>query len=96
MDIINSVRITYDPAKQAATLEARGLDFNSAAEVFSGLHYSFNDDRYDYGETRKITVGYIGRRMVVMVWTQRGEYRHIISLRKANVREQKYYKKELG
>jgi uncharacterized DUF497 family protein len=29
--------------------------------------------------------------MVVVVWTQRGEARHIISMRKANEREQAKY-----
>jgi uncharacterized protein len=39
------VRITFDPAKRAATLEHRGLDFADAAEVFAGLHTVAPDDR---------------------------------------------------
>jgi uncharacterized DUF497 family protein len=45
----------------------------------------------DYGEIRFITIGRLDRRMVVMVWTQRGATRRIISLRKANAREQAFY-----
>jgi uncharacterized DUF497 family protein len=30
------MEISYDPAKRAATLEERGLDFVDAPEVFSG------------------------------------------------------------
>jgi uncharacterized DUF497 family protein len=45
---------------------------------------------------RMITVGHLGNRMVVIVWTERGGARHIISMRKANGREQKRYGKQLG
>ena len=38
-----------------------------------------------------ITVGLMADRMVVVVWTQRGDARHIISMRKANEREQARY-----
>jgi hypothetical protein len=33
--------------------------------------------------------------MVALVWTPRGEGRHIISMRKANEREKKVYEAEL-
>ncbi len=89
------MKITYDPAKRSATLENRQIDFEDAAEVFKGLQFSFIDDRKDYGEIRNITVGLLNKRMVVIVWTLRGNARHIISMRKANVKEQRYYKKEL-
>lgn len=62
-----------------------------AAEIFDGATLTVVDDRKDYGETRQITIGFLDERMVVMVWTQRGETRRIISLRKANEREQTAY-----
>jgi uncharacterized DUF497 family protein len=36
-------------------------------------------------------VGFLRGRMVVVVWTPRGEARHIISMRKANDREKARY-----
>ncbi len=42
------------------------------------------------------TVGTLDGRMVVMVWTTRGEARRIISMRKANEREQARYLHYLG
>ncbi|MEQ1706015.1 MAG: BrnT family toxin [Rickettsiales bacterium] len=89
------MKITYDPTKRASTLENRQLDFEDAAEIFNGLRFTFVDDRKDYGEIRNITAGLINKRMVIIVWTLRGTTHHIISMRKANVKEQKYYKKEL-
>jgi hypothetical protein len=35
-----------------------------------------------------MTVGHLRGRMVIVVWTARGDARHVISMRKANDREQ--------
>lgn len=90
------MEISYDPAKRAATLEERGLDFVDSPEVFSGPIFELEDDRFDYGEKRYITIGLLRGRMVVLVWTPRGEARHIISIRKANEREQARFKSRIG
>jgi uncharacterized DUF497 family protein len=90
------MKITFDPAKREKTLAERNLDFADAALVFAGLNYTFEDDRFDYGERRYITVGLLRARMVILVWTPRGSGRHIISFRKANDRETKKYKSRLG
>jgi len=81
------VQIEFDPDKRARTLEERGLDFARANEVFAGVTVTVEDARFDYGESRFITAGVLDGRMVVMVWTPRGEARRIISMRKANDRE---------
>lgn len=87
--------ISYDPAKRDETLEKRGLDFADAAGVIDGRKYQFVDDRIDYGEERITTIGFLNERMVVVVWTQRDEDRHIISMRKANEREQRRYQSRM-
>ena len=81
--------------KRAQTLEARGLDFADAGEIFDGHYFNMLDDRENYGEDRYITVGTLKGRMVIMVWTPRGEARRIISMRKANEREQEKYRHRL-
>ena len=88
--------ITFDPAKRDKTLNERGLDFADAPIVFDSLLIENPDERFDYGEARFITVGLIRDRMVIVVWTRRGDDRHIISMRKANDREQRRYGKQLG
>jgi uncharacterized DUF497 family protein len=85
------MKITYTPAKRDKTLDERGLDFLRAPEVFASEQYTRQDERQDYGEPRFITIGKLDGRMVVLVWTPRGDARHIISLRKANEREQARY-----
>jgi uncharacterized DUF497 family protein len=81
------MRITFDPAKRAQTLKERGIDFRRAKDVFAGVHVTRRDDRRDYGEPRLVTAGRLGRRIVILVWTPRGNARRIISMRKANARE---------
>jgi uncharacterized DUF497 family protein len=85
------MEIEFDTNKRDKALTERGLDFARAAEVFAGRHFTVEDVREDYGESRCITVGKLDGRMVVMVWTPRGEARRIISMRKANDREQARY-----
>lgn len=85
------MKLTYDLAKRAKTLKERGLDFADAAKVFAHRHLTVADDRKDYGEPRFITIGHAGERMVVLVWTPRDDGRRIISMRKANDREQEIY-----
>jgi uncharacterized protein len=83
--------ITFDPSKRDKTLQDRGLDFCAADEVFNGKVYEQQDNRFAYGEVRILTVGYLNSRMVIVIWTPRSETRHIISMRKANEREQRRY-----
>ena len=81
------MKIEFDPEKRDKTLLERGLDFDRMSEVFAGVHFTVPDTRKEYGESRFITVGVLNGRLVVSVWTPRGEVRRIISLRKANERE---------
>jgi uncharacterized protein len=69
---IKYVRITFDPAKREWTLKERGLDFADAAKVFAGQHFDRLNDRPEHGEIRMVTAGYLGERIVVIVWTPRG------------------------
>ncbi len=85
------MEIEFDTGKRDKALTERGLDFDRAVEVFAGHHFTVEDVREDYSEPRFITVGKLDGRMVVMVWTPRGEARRIISMRKANEREQTHY-----
>lgn len=82
------MRVTYDPEKRGRTLRERGLDFEDAYVVFSGVTLEVEDMREDYGEARIICYGLLAGRMVVVGYTPRGADRHVFSMRKANAREQ--------
>ena len=79
--------ITYHAAKREWTLRERGLDFEDALAVFEGTTLEVEDTRGDYGEQRIICYGLLAGRLVVVGYTQRGEIRHVFSMRKANDRE---------
>ncbi len=89
------MKITSDANKRTQTIEDRGLDFNDAAYVFAGRHFNTVDNRKDYGEIRQITVGFLQKRMVVVGWVQRGDSRHVFTMRKANEREVNKYRERL-
>jgi uncharacterized protein len=89
------MRISFDPAKRAETLQMRGLDFADAAAVFEGPTFTFADERFNYPEARYITAGLLAERMVIVVWTPAEDGRRIISMRKANEREQARFGKRL-
>jgi uncharacterized DUF497 family protein len=91
------MEITFDPVKRNATLEARGLDFADAPKVFAGPTFTQADRRSGYPEPRFATVGMLGDRMVMVIWTPEGDAgRRIISMRKTNEREQKRFGQRLG
>ena len=82
------MRIEFDSVKRAETLRKRGLDMERADEIFDAEVLTVEDLRVDYGESRFFTIGYLDDRRVALIWTPRGSARRIISLRKANEREQ--------
>jgi uncharacterized DUF497 family protein len=90
------MKTTFNAAKRDWTLAHRGLDFAvDADKVFSGETTTVLDDRFDYGEIRRISAGFLDGRMVVIVWTQRGTSRHIISMRYCHGKEENRWRKIL-
>jgi len=85
----------YDDRKRALTLEQRGLDFAEAAILFEGAVLTIEDDRRNYGEQRFQTLGRLGGKIVMVVWTPRRDARRIISLRECNAREREAYERTL-
>lgn len=94
--VVTKMAIVFDDNKRQATLENRGLDFVRCGEIFEGLHLTIEDRRLDYGEPRYLTIGMLDGRMIVFVWTPRGSDHRIISMRKANDREQAAYGPKLN
>jgi uncharacterized DUF497 family protein len=89
------VRYIFDPAKDAANRVKHGVSLALAEVLFAGVHISVEDDRFDYGELRKIAFGFIHDRIFVCVYADHETDRRVISLRKANKREVMRYGKDL-
>jgi len=85
------MEITFDPAKDAINLAKHGISLAAAAEIEWDTLYAVPDMRQAYGEERMVGIGYIGLRLFVVVYVDRDDVRRIISLRKANRREENRY-----
>jgi len=83
----------WDEEKKRQNEIKHGLSFEDVDAVFDGLCLTFRDTRERYDEAHFITIGFLKERMVVIAHTPRGEKIRIISMRKANSREQKNYQK---
>jgi len=92
---LGDVEISFDRAKRQSTLAARGLDFADAARVFEGPVFEAEDTRFAYPEQRYSTIGLLDGRMIVIIWTETVNGRRVISMRKANDREQAKYRSKL-
>ena len=89
------MNVTFDQAKDAANLAKHGVSLTEAAGFEWGSAVVWPDTRRDYGEARMVALGYIGLRIMALVFVdrppERPTERRIISLRKANSREVKRY-----
>ncbi len=79
----------WDEDKRRENREKHGVDFSAVVDFDWNTAASAEDLRS--GEVRIVASGYIGERLHVIVYTERGDSTRIISLRKANPREVKRY-----
>ena len=89
------MRFTWSEAKRAANIRVHGLDFVDAAHVFEGVTFTFEDDRFAYGEQRFVTLGLLAGIPVSVVHTENEHEIRIISFRKATKRESQIYFDEI-
>jgi len=88
------MRLIFDPAKDKANIRQRGISFEAAASFEFDTALIWKDVRMEYGEDRYCAIGYIDKRLHVLVFTPRSNAMRVISLRKANKREVKRYEQE--
>ena len=81
----------WDQEKSERNRRDRGLDFADAALIFDGPTQTAIDERQDYGEERIIAIGVVDGIILVVVYTDRGDVRRIISARHANKRERELW-----
>ena len=83
--------ISYDPEKDAANLAKHGVSLAIGHKVLANAVTTRLDNRFPYGEERFVTFGYVDDRLHVAVYTVRDDAIRLISVRKANQREQRRY-----
>lgn len=83
--------ISFDPIKNVRNIAMRGIPFDAVQNMDFRTAVTTLDLRRNYGEERWQVLGRINGRLHMVVYTWRGKTMHVISLRKANKREVKYY-----
>ena len=81
----------WDENKRETNLEKHGVDFETVRNFYWETATVFEDLRFDYGERRFSAFGLIGNRLYVIAFARREKMVRVISLRKANSREVKFY-----
>ena len=81
------MRFTWSERKRAINLKEHGLDFVDAPRVFEGLTFTYEDDRFAYGEQRFLTLGLLAGVPVSVAHTESDDEIRVISFRKATGRE---------
>ena len=75
------MRFIWSERKGASNLKEHGLDFIDSPHVFEGLTFTYEDDRFAYGEQRFVTLGLLASDDEI----------RIISFRKATAREARLF-----
>ena len=88
------MKIEFDPAKSSRNARERGLPFELTAELDWGAAHTIEDQRRSYGETRYLAYAPMRGRLHVVCFCIRGDAFRIISFRKANRREERFYAEE--
>lgn len=82
----------WDAAKNALNLAKHGISLEDAQDIFAGPILVAEDTRREYGEVRKLAIGSLaGRIVIVVVYTEREGKLRLISARKANRGERREY-----
>jgi hypothetical protein len=89
------MEFTWSERKRTANLKTHGLDFVDAPLVFEGVTFTFEDNRFSYGEQRFVTLGLLAGIPVSVVHTESESEIRVISFRKATKREAQIYFREV-
>ena len=94
MDIVyrlQGLELEWDESKARRNVEKHGVTFEEAAEAFFDPFYQTGDASVN-DELRDFVLGYsLAQRLLLVIYTERGERTRIISARPATRAERKLY-----
>ena len=85
----------WDENKRMTNLNKHGIDFEDVRIIFDGDTVTVEDDRYNYGEQRLVTFGFLRGSIVSVTHTEYGDVIRVISARKATKHEQQLYLQQI-
>jgi uncharacterized protein len=81
---------TWNESKRKRNIKLHDMDFEGAEAIWDNFTVTREDIRENYCEKRIVTFGILNGEVVVLVHTDRLDYMHVISLRKAEKHEARY------
>lgn len=88
------MEIEYDDEKNCANIAKHGVAFERVSECDWSEVLIKQDTRFDYKEVRYSALVPLNDRLHNVVFTKRNDKVRVISFRKANQREKRYYEQE--
>jgi uncharacterized protein len=86
------MQFEWDDSKAQVNFRKHGIRFEDAIRIFDNPVVTMDDDRFDYGEARSISIGMLGAAAVLLVvHVDRNGFTRIISARRATPRERRMY-----
>ena len=83
--------VTWNEEKRQINIKKHGIDFVYCSVIFDSPLITKEDNREAYGEQRLQSIGIFNEHVIFMVWVERLQGPHLISIRKATKYEQRYY-----
>jgi uncharacterized DUF497 family protein len=86
------MRFSWDPSKALSNRAKHGISFDFALRIFEdAAHIDVDASRDEDGEQRRKAIGRVDGKLYSVVYTRRGAITWIISARRTNPKENRYY-----
>jgi uncharacterized DUF497 family protein len=85
------MEITFEPGKDKLNRRKHGVSLARAEDFEWDTAVSWSDQRFHYDALRMCAVGLIGVRLYFLVYEESDDALRVISLRKANGKEEQRY-----
>jgi uncharacterized DUF497 family protein len=90
-DVVLGPPFEWDENKRRVNIEKHGIDFVDAVNIFQDSAMFSYLSSHPTHETRHVSVGRVGNRLIAVISTQRGSNLRIISARMARQTERDRY-----
>jgi uncharacterized DUF497 family protein len=88
------VEVEFDARKNAENIRKHGISFQRAEDFDMDSALIKTDNSQDYGEVRYNAIGWLDANLYYMTFTFTGGICRVISLRKADKQEHRFYAEE--
>ena len=79
----------WDDSKNRNNIIKHGIDFETVQRIFDSLVLTGHDQRHDYGEDRRVSIGQVDAAVIVVSHTVRGRRMRLISAQSASRKERR-------